>query len=132
MIIIAGGILLAIIAVFILPVILFAFSPTPKKQVYTAAGAKRFNDLRERRLREETSEAEFFKHAFDVKLSDPRYKMTHFEVFLQDLYTRQFDGELGPDEVKAAVDTQIRLINGGFKGDDRYTRPATETTADGA
>ncbi|MDY7541791.1 hypothetical protein [Cryobacterium sp. 5B3] len=93
---------------------------TPKTRVFTAEGARSYNALRERRLREEISELEFVKAGYDIKWADLEYLMTRYEIFLRDLYTRQLNGELGSTEVSEAIATQTRLMAGGFPCDEYY------------
>jgi hypothetical protein len=126
-ILIAGGILLALLVFFGLgTMFMILLAGGGSKQVCTRAGAASYNALRERRLREEISDLEFVKVGYDIKSSDAKYRMTRHEIFLHDLYTRQFNGELGPVEVEAAVATQARLLAAGFKGDLRYNAKAAD------
>ena len=92
----------------------------PKTRVFTADGARAYNALRERRLREEITELEFVKAGYDIKWADLEYLMTRYEIFLRDLYTRQLNGELGSSEVSEAIATQTRLMAGGFPCDEYY------------
>ncbi|WBM80680.1 hypothetical protein KIV56_04590 [Cryobacterium breve] len=117
-------IFLAVLAFLSLGLLFGALGSGTKQQVFTGSGAREYNALRERRIREEISQLEFIVAGYDIKFADPQYKVTRYEKYLRDLYTRQADGELDAAEAAEAVALQTRLMKGGLKCDEIYVRKA--------